>query len=258
MEQWAAEGRGRSAGPPPEPLRLWASVDLTVDGRDLPNVALSLQNGMSASGRVVFQGTSLPPPSDLTRVRVTLSPADFGPGRETAGPAAGRVDSSGKFTVQGITPGRYRLTASGVPQGWTLESSVVDGHDSLDFPFEVKPGQNLGSATITFTDRRSELTGAIVDSAGRPAAGYTLILFPADQRYWVPQSRRIRTTRPATDGQFSFVNIPPGDYKIAPVVDAEPGAWFDPAFLQELDQTALRVSLAEGEKKVQNVRLAER
>jgi hypothetical protein len=72
----------------------------------------------------------------------------------------------------------------------------------------------------------------------------------------VPQSRRIRTARPATDGRFSFSNVPPGDYKIAPVVDAEPGSWFDPAFLQELDQSALRVSIAEGENKVQNVRLA--
>ena len=69
-------------------------------------------------------------------------------------------------------------------------------------------------------------------------------------------SRRIRTTRPATDGRFTFASLPPGDYKIAPVVDVEPGAWFDPAFLQQLDATALRVSIAEGEQKVQNVRIS--
>jgi hypothetical protein len=120
----------------------------------------------------------------------------------------------------------------------------------------VKAGQNIGSATLTFTDQRAELSGALTDGTGRPAPGYTLILYPADPRYWQPQSRRIRTARPATDGRFRFGTVPPGDYKIAPVVDVEPGAWQDPAFLQELDATALRVSIAEGEKKVQNVRLA--
>ena len=29
---------------------------------------------------------------------------------------------------------------------------------------------------------------------------YTLILYPADQRFWAPQSRRIQSARPATDG----------------------------------------------------------
>jgi protocatechuate 3,4-dioxygenase beta subunit len=253
------EGPARPAAPrgpaQAEQVRLWASADVTVDGRDLANVALSLQQGVSATGRLVFQGTTSQPP-DLTRLRVTLIPADAGPGREPGGPANGRVDASGRFTVTSIVPGRYRLGANGLPQGWSLQSAIVDGQDTLDFPFEVRAGQTIGSATLTFTDQRAELTGALVDGAGRPAPGYTLILYPADQRYWHPQSRRIRTARPATDGRFLFGTVPPGDYKIAPVVDVEPGAWQDPAFLQELDATALRVSIAEGEKKVQNVRLA--
>ena len=167
-------GRG---GPPFEMPRLWASADVTVDGRDLPNVILSMQNGMTASGRVVFQG-ALPQPTDLTRVRINFAPADFGPGREPGGMAAGRADASGKFSIVGIAPGLYRVNASGAPQGWSLESAVVGGHDALDFPFEVKPGQNVGSVALTFSDRRSELTGAVTDASGQPAFGYTLHPLP--------------------------------------------------------------------------------
>jgi hypothetical protein len=39
-------------------------------------------------------------------------------------------------------------------------------------------------------------------------------------------------------------------------VDPEPGSWYDPAFLQQLESSALRVSIAEGEKKVQDIRIS--
>ena len=83
-----------------------------------------------------------------------------------------------------------------------------------------------------------------------------MIVYPADQKYWTPQSRRIQSARPATDGRFSFRNLPPGEYRIAPVLDPEPGAWYDPAFLQQLDGNATRVTLSDGEKKEQTLRVA--
>jgi hypothetical protein len=82
-----------------------------------------------------------------------------------------------------------------------------------------------------------------------------LILFPADARFWSGQSRRIRSTRPATDGQFSFQGIPAGDYRLAAMIDVEQGAWFDPAFLQEIDAASTPVRIAEGEQKVQNLQV---
>jgi protocatechuate 3,4-dioxygenase beta subunit len=257
----AGGGRGRGAEGPPfmGPLgrrgmpgrpgqgsvRLWGSADVTVDGRDVADIALALQTGVTASGRIVFQG-SQPPPSDLTRLRVSVVPADPGPARELSVPVNGLVDASGKFTIEGISPGRYRLNASGA-EGWVLESAAVEGQNSLDFPFEVKGGQNVGSAVITFTDQRSELSGTLTDGRGQPALGYTILVYPSDQRLRTPDSRRIRTVSPATDGRFVFGTIPPGDYLLTTVMDVEPGSWYDPAFLQQLDATALGVSIGEGE-----------
>jgi hypothetical protein len=136
-----------------------------------------------------------------------------------------------------------------------LESSVVDGQDTLDFPIEIKPGGAPAGALITFTDRQSQLAGTIVNQRGQPAPEQTLILYPADERFWSPQSRRIRSTRPATDGQFTFTSVPPGEYRLVAIVDVEPGAWFDPAFLQQIDAAATRITLGEGEKKVQSLQV---
>jgi hypothetical protein len=249
-------GRGRAAGPAgADQIRLWATADVTVDGRNVSNVVLTLQQGMSFTGRLVFEGAT-PPPADLTRMRVSLTPVQSpGSPGEIAMSAAGRVDETGRFSIASVVPGRYRLNASGAGSGWYLGSSVVDSQDSLDFPVEIKPGQNVTGAVVTFVDRQSELTGTIVNEKAQPVPDYTLIVYPADQRFWIPQSRRIQSTRPATDGRYSFRNLPAGDYRLVPVYDPEPGSWFDPAFLQQLENAAVRVSIADGEKKEQHLRV---
>jgi len=252
----AIAGRGRGMlAPGSDQVRLWATADLTVDGRNVSNVVLTLQQGMSVSGRLVFDGTT-PPPPDLTRMRVSLAPVVVpGTPGELAMAAAGRVEADGKFTIASVVPGRYRLSAGGAGNGWYLGSAIVDNQESLDFPIEVKPGQNVSSAVVTFVDRQSELTGTIVNEKAQPVPDYTLIVYPSDQRFWTPQSRRIQSTRPATDGRYSFRNLPAGDYRLVPVYDPEPGSWFDPAFLQQLESAAVRVSIADGEKKEQHLRV---
>ena len=43
-------------------VRLWGSVDVAVDGRNLTNVLVPLQQGLTVSGRIGFQGTRHSPP----------------------------------------------------------------------------------------------------------------------------------------------------------------------------------------------------
>jgi protocatechuate 3,4-dioxygenase beta subunit len=247
-------GRAVLAGPPPEPTRLWGSVDISVDGRAVSNVLINLQQGVPVSGRIAFEGTTVQPPADLSRMRVNLQPV-IAPGTsgELVTAAAGRVEADGKFTITSVVPGRYRLMASNPGEGWFLGSSAIEGQDAIDFAVEIKG--SVSSALVTFTDRRAELSGTVTDEKAQPVSDYTLIVFPADARYRTPQSRRIVSARPATDGRYSFRSLPPGDYRVAPVLDPEPGSWFDPAFLEELEKSSIRFSIAEGEKKEQNLRV---
>ncbi len=270
-------GRGQT-GPPPQIL--WAMADIAVDGTDQSGVSLQLQEGMTISGRVTFDGVGAPP-SDLTRLRVNLvtvgAPAvDFG------NISAASVDASGRFTLQGVPPGRYSLRGTGqgggagggraaaggaaglgaatTPQGtavnWQLASAMAGGRDSLDFPLVVGPGTNITDAVVTFADKSTELTGTLQDATGAATSDYAIIVFPSDKQYWQPQSRRIVSVRPGTDGRFTTRNLPPGSYMIVAVTDVEPGEWFDPGFLEQLAAAAMRVSLLEGEKKTQNLRIA--
>jgi len=234
--------------------RLWAATDLSVDGRNISNVLLQLMAGMTISGQIAFNGTEQRP-ADLTRLRVSANGIQS-PGNPEVSSAQGRVDANGRFTITNVMPGRYRISASGAGQGWFVESAVVSDQDTLDFPIEIRPHQKVTDATITFTDKQAEFTGTIVNQRNEPVTAYTAILFPADSRYWTPQSRRIMTSRPATDGRFTFRGLPAGEYRLATVFDPEPGSWYDPAFLQQLQGASTAVTVNAGEKKVQDVRVS--
>jgi hypothetical protein len=265
----AGQGRGRGAGPVQQVF--WASAPVSVGGQDISGVTLQLQPGMTVSGRVEFSGAA-GPPLDVTAVRVGLSPR----GAETfeiGGTPMVQVDEAGRFTITGVAPGHYVFTASlaagrgargggrggavqGNPGAWRPISAIVGGQDALDFPIEVGPSQDISSAVLTFTDRTQELSGTIQDTTGRPTSDFTIIVFPSDNRYWLPQARRIASTRPGTDGRFTFSALPPGDYRLTAVTDVEPGEWYDPAFLSQLAQVSIPITLNTGQRKVQDIRLA--
>ena len=185
-------------------------------------------------------------------MRVSLTPVATGE-REIATGANVRVGADGRFTLASVVPGRYRLGATGAGQSWVMSAATLDGQDAFDFPVEVKAA--VSGATVTLSDRLSEVSGSITDTQSRPVLDYTLVLYPSDQRYRTAYSRRIQSSRPSTDGRLTFRNVPPGEYRLAPVLDPEPGAMFDPAFLQHLDGGAINLSVAEGEKKQQNLQV---
>ena len=254
----SAPPTSRGGGPPPsaESMAQFALTEVNVDGQDV-TVALRLQTGATVAGRLAFSGT-LPPPADLSRVRVALS-AVIGRGQAAIGVAPATVDASGAFDFAGVAPGRYRLSASvpgsGPTTGWQVRSAMVAGSDALDTPLEIGSAP-VSDIVVTFTDRPADLSGRIQDAKGQPAPEYFVIVFASDKKFWTPQSRWIQAKRPASDGRFTFPNLPPGTYNLAAVTDVEQGEWFDPSFLAQLAPASITLTIVEGEKKIQDIQVA--
>jgi hypothetical protein len=137
-----------------------------------------------------------------------------------------------------------------------MKSAMVAGQDTLDLPLEIKPNESVSGLSVTMTMRPTDLRGTLQGPTGQPAADYTVIVFSSDNRYWTPQSRRILAARPASDGRFSFHDLPPGEYRIAAVSDVEPGLWLSADFLRQLVGASTTLSLGEGERKTQDVKIA--
>jgi len=233
--------------------QFWAMSDVLVDGRNVPDLALTMQKGMTVSG-VVRTDSSGGQTFDLARVRVSLSlvgPAGLG---NLIPDIPATADAAGRFSISGAVPGKYRVSVGGPPAAWTLKSAVFNGREALDFFVEVKPGEDQ-TGVITLTTHPARCRGMLQDSSGQPTAAYTIIVFPSDERLWAAPARRILATRPATDGRYSFSSLPAGEYRLVAVTDVEPGQWYDPAFLRELSGLALPITVGDGERRVQDLRV---
>jgi protocatechuate 3,4-dioxygenase beta subunit len=252
---------GLSSAAPAKVSRLWANADVVVAGQDITGVVLELQKGTTVTGQVVLNSTAITQTIDFTKAMINLFPAAPEPNLMMFGSptSAATVEASGRFTINDVVPGSYRISASfpgpTAAPGWVVHSATVEGEDVLDTPLEVGGRTAITGMVVTMTDRLTELSGIVVDEKGKPATDQTLVLYPVDEKYRVFQSRRIRTTRAGEDGRYSFRMIPPGDYRLATILDPEPGSWYDKAVLSDLDSSAVRISLVEGEKKIENVRV---
>jgi hypothetical protein len=127
-----------------------------------------------------------------------------------------------------------------------------------DLLVDLRPTSDARDVVITLTDRKQEVFGTLKESTGRPAPDYTVVLFSTDKQYWLTGSRRVATTRPATDGRFEVSSpqgLPPGSYFLAAISDLGADEQYDTKLLEELSKAAVRLMLAPGERKQQDLRI---
>jgi hypothetical protein len=256
----AAQVVARSAVGAAGSPELWsATYPLVVDGQDIAGIALSPRPGVTVSGQVMFPDGA-PHAEVAAGLRIGLT-AIVGPGEVHTGSGSVPLEKDGRFRVTGLQPGRYRVGIAverpPTPSGsWWLKSAVVRGIDVADVPLDVGAA-DVGGVIVTLTQRPGSISGALHRHDNQPVPGQRVIAFSTDPAVWLPQSRRIRASRTASDGRFMLHGLPAGEYFLVVAgADVEDGQWFHAAFLRQLvSPAALRITLADGEIKVQDLRV---
>jgi hypothetical protein len=137
---------------------------------------------------------------------------------------------------------------------WKLRSARVEGRDLLDTGLEG-PTIQLTGVTMVLSDKKTELSGTLQSGTGQPSSEYYVVAFSTNQADWRVGARRSVSAKPDTSGKFSFADLPAGEYYLAALTDLDPIDWQTSAFLEQVVPAAIKVVVAEGEKKVQDLRI---
>ena len=250
----------RAAGTGAAAQYAFARVD--VGDADATGLQLVLQPPLSFTGRVSTKGTGT---ISLAGQRIQVRPVMLSlAGVPMSLPSP--TNAEGEFTVSGIVPGRYVIGnapffgASTASVTWGLESVTVDGKDVTDLPVDITPDSVPKDVSVVLSDRWQELSGRLIDAAGKGVSDYSVMVFPVNDAYWVSGSRRIVISQPGTDGKFTIGGpgpslLPAGVYYLAAVTDVSKDEQYDPAFLQSIIPAAIKVTLAAGAKQTQDLRV---
>jgi hypothetical protein len=239
----AVDDNGRPVGTPGGPLAYWASADVTASGSDVNDVTLQLHRALSISGRVTNPG----------RFNVRATPA--GAPNPASGPSAAPTSADGTFRLDGLMPGLYRLSASpsAVNGRLTARSAMLGGQDLFDTPLDLRT--SVSGVEMTFSDAMASLTGTLVDAAGHPTPQFYVFIFPVDHTYWTDGSRRIVSARADVKGVYTLSGLPSGDYYVCALTALDRTQQYEASFLDQLVAASIKITLAEGEKKTQSLRV---
>ena len=263
----AARGRGAGRAAATKPIEmLYGLREFDVVGQPIAGLTVTLRRGARFSGRLALDAPVAIP--NFQGIEVTLQPVrgttgttsgDAGFDRFFSPPPPVLVRLDGSFEMIGVPPGNYRpkvLIPPSTERSWWLKSAVVDGRDVLDSVLSIGLGAEYTNATLTLTSRRTELAGTLQSATEFPASYYFVIVMPADPALRFPESRRVRSTRPATDGAFRFPDLPPGDYLLIVLADLDPEWSNSLETLAEIAASGTKIAVADGETKMQHLRIA--
>jgi hypothetical protein len=171
-----------------------------------------------------------------------------------------RLKPDGTFQFAGVAPGRYhaRITVPADAASWWPRDVIANGVDIIDGVLDLSGGASIDGVVATLTDRPTELTGSLTSGGRLAAADCTVVALPMEPALRETGSRRLKLTRPDTNGIYSFRDLPPGKYVLVALTDADPDEWQSPDFLARIAPAGLSVTVTEGERTVQDLRISGR
>jgi len=225
------------------------STPLSVAGEDVSGIVLAMTKGGTATGRLVFDGSS---PQSMTSIRLTSMAVDSD-SPSLAGAASAKED--GSFELKGLTGARL-IRIGNAPPGYMLKSVKLNGTDITDTGTEFKPGETTSGLEVELSSKSTSVTGAATANDGSVLKDYTVVIFSEVPEHWrLPMTRWVTGTRPDQDGRFKVQNLPAGTYLAAAVDYVPQGEWGDPELLDRLKSKAKRFTLGDGATETLDLKL---
>lgn len=213
-----------------------ATVPIEVVNADVEGVRVVVNAGADILGRIAIVG------EDRAAFKGGEVEFETAAGEDFLAP----LSSDGAFTCR-LSEERYRVRLHAATD-LVVRSIRSEDTDVLQDGLAVTHSGKMPLEIVLARDG-GQAEGTVLDKEDKPAAGAIVVLMPeAGLRFRHDLYRQIETDQ---YGRFQFKTIAPGDYRLFAWDDVEPGIWFDPDFLKDIEARGEAVTVrANGQEHV--------
>ena len=186
--------------------------------------------------------------ASLDRLRVQLWPSGDGVVSSIPGlsvPPSAPLNSDGTFKLDGVFPGEYRVTITGLEAGFYAKDIRYDQNDALNQPMQFTASESA-RMDVLISPNAGQIQGIVMNDRQQPVQGTQAILIPDRTR---DRTELYKTTLTDQSGRFTMLGIPPGDYKVFAWEALEQFGYFDPDLMKRFEPQGKAVHIAESSKE---------
>lgn len=225
---------------------LHAEAPIHVDGTDLPNISLTLDEG----GRSALQGTlTVDTPNvqhpRLDTLRIGLLPVDDTNNEFAGNGGYSAIGPNGAIRLDRIVPGKYVVSLTAEGSGWEdfyTKSVTIAGRDVTDAVVNISSSRGVVPITVTAGTDGAFVEGSVTDDEGKPVANAIVIGVPDPAlRAQFDLYQRGETDQ---NGHFRLRGIKPGAYSFFAWSSMDDESYMDPDFLRAFENSRVDQSLA--------------
>lgn len=237
--------------------RPMAEASIVVGNADVENIVLTFTTPATVPGKISVEGIagqdSTGSPIEQVRVqfRRLMNGAVYNIGNA---PAASTTGADGKFQVAGMRPGEYAMNFFGVPPAYYVKSVQFDDKEVLGKSIEFSGSSNSGFSVV-LSSKAGQVQGMVTDEKMQPAAGAMAVLIPSGSDDRRSRLDLYKSAMSNEKGQFTFIGITPGDYKLFAWDGMEQNRYFDPEFLKTYEAKGKTVHVGESAKIAADVQV---
>jgi hypothetical protein len=215
--------------------RIW--VDVT--GGDVNGVVLRIGEPLQILGTISTEGQDK---RDLTGIRIQLRAVDGLLGNASRATLGG----DNTFTLTNVSPNKYAMIVSGLPENAYVESIRLGGLEAIDSGLDLTDMQVVPPLEIRISPNGATVEGGVDGDDGKPAPAAWVALIPDPAR---PESSRLKSTAAKSNGSFSLTGVAPGEYRLYAFEQPQPGSLVDLGFFKPLESKSVKLTVKEGERK---------